>query len=306
MRIIFAGTPEVALPGLEALLASDHEVVGVLTREDAPVGRKRVLTASPVALFAQERGLAVIKANRITSDVESAIRSLDVELGVVIAYGCILPQSTLDLLSHGWINLHFSALPAFRGAAPAQHDILAGAASGSLSVFQIVLELDAGDVFATSSVSYRGDETAGQALAMLAERGATKLVDVVDDIAANCAHAKPQQGTVTLARKFVREDGHLEPSVGAAPTFNRYRAMTPEPGAWFTLGDQNIKVLQATLPVINSSLSVSELRDVDGHILLGCSDGAIELLEVVPAGKQAMKARDWFRGVRSSEPIYVG
>lgn len=306
MRIIFAGTPEVALPGLTALLASGHDVVGVLTREDAPVGRKRVLTPSPVAEYAQEQGLYVIKANRITTDVESAIRDLDAELGVVVAYGCILPQSALDLLSHGWVNLHFSALPSFRGAAPAQHDLLVGAAHGSLSVFQIVLELDAGDVFAQASVDYHGDETAGQALALLADRGATVLVEVVNSIEAGAAQALPQQGEVTVARKFVREDGHLDPSQGAHSTYNRYRAMTPEPGAWFTLGDQNIKVLQASLPTPESGLSVSELREVDGHILLGCSNGAIELIEVLPAGKQAMKARDWFRGVRSAGPVHVG
>lgn len=305
MRIIFAGTPEVALPGLTALLASGHEVVGVLTRDDAPVGRKRVLTPSPVAEYAHEQGLHVIKANRMTSDIESAIRDLDAELGVVVAYGCILPQSTLDLLSHGWVNLHFSALPSFRGAAPAQHDLLAGAAHGSLSVFQIVLELDAGNVFATASVDYRGDETAGQALALLADRGAAVLVEVVNDIEAGTAQALPQHGEVTVARKFVREDGHLDPSQGALSTFNRYRALTPEPGAWFTVGDQNIKVLLASLPTPVPDLRVSELREVDGHILLGCSDGAMELVEVLPAGKQAMKARDWFRGVRSAGPIHV-
>ena len=305
MRIIFAGTPEVALPGLEALLASEHEVVGVLTRDDAPVGRKHILTASPVAQFAHERGLHVIKANRITSDVESAIRDLNPDLGVVIAYGCILPQSTLDLISHGWINLHFSALPALRGAAPAQHDLLNGAEQGSLSVFQIVLELDAGDVLVQESIDYRGDETAGQALALLADRGATVLVEVVNSIDAGTAEAQSQQGEVTVARKFVRDDGHLDPSHGDLSTFNRFRAMTPEPGAWFMMGGQVIKVLQASMPTSNPGLTVSELREVDGHILLGCLNGAIELLEVLPAGKQAMKAPDWFRGVRSSGPVYV-
>lgn len=306
MRIIFAGTPEVAIPGLEALLASGHEVVGVLTREDAPLGRKRVLTASPVAQFALEHGLPVIKANRITNEVEAEIGQLEADLGVVIAYGCILPQTALDLLPRGWINLHFSALPSLRGAAPAQHDLLAGQAAGRLSIFQLVLELDAGNVFATASVDYRGDETAGQALTLLADRGADALVEVVNEIESGTALALPQHGEVTLARKFVREDGHLDPSKGALETFNRYRAMTPEPGAWFSLGDQVIKVMKASLSLAESGLSTCEIRDVDGHVLLGCADGAIELVEVVPAGKKAMKATDWFRGVRSAGPIRVG
>lgn len=305
MRIIFAGTPEIALSGLTALLASDHDVVGVLTREDAPLGRKRVLTASPVAQYAHEHGLPVIKANRITSDVESAIGDLNADLGVVIAYGCIFPQTTLDMLSHGWINLHFSALPALRGAAPAQHDILAGATQGSLSVFQLVRELDAGDVFATASIDYRGDETSGQALELLSERGATLLVDVVGAIAAETAQPRQQVGKVSLARKFVREDGHLIPSEGVRQTFNRYRAMTPEPGAWFNVGDQNIKILKATLNDHVSSFAISEIREVEGHILLACSDGVIELCDVLPSGKKSMTARDWFRGVRSSGPLYV-
>lgn len=306
MRVIFAGTPEVAIPGLKALLASDHDVVGVLTREDAPIGRKRVLTASPVAQFAFERGLPVIKANRITSEVEAKIKGLDAELGVVIAYGCILPQTTLDLLEHGWINLHFSALPSLRGAAPAQHDILNGADHGHLSIFQLVLELDAGGIYVTASVDYRGDETAGEALALLADRGAASLVAVVNDMERGTAHALPQVGEVTMARKFLREDGHLDPSQGVHATFNRYRAMTPEPGAWLTVGEQIIKVLKASLATAESGLSVCEIREVDGHVLLGCADGAIELVEVLPAGKHAMQARNWFRGVRSAGPIYVG
>lgn len=305
MRIIFAGTPDVAVPTLEALLHSGHDVVGVLTREDAPVGRKKLLTASPIAQFTHEKGIPTVKANRVTSEVEAAISQWNASLGVVVAYGCIFPPSTLALLPEGWINLHFSALPAWRGAAPAQHDVLAGSSQGHLSVFQLVPELDAGDVYARASVDYVGDETAGSALSLLAHRGAQLVVDVVHSIAVGEARPQPQQGAVTHAYKFSRTDGHLLASQSVTAVFNRYRAMTPEPGAWFVVEDQIIKVLRASMHIGTCDVEVSHLREVDGHILFGCSNGALEIHDVLPAGKNAMRAQDWWRGLRISGPLHV-
>lgn len=303
MKIIFAGTPDLAVASLDALLTSSHDVVAVLTREDAPIGRKRVMTSSPVAVAAMDRGIPVIKANRITPDVATTIASYHPDLGVVVAYGGLLPQDALDIPTNGWINLHFSRLPELRGAAPAQRDLLRGATEGSFSIFQLVLALDAGDVFATGSIPLDGHETSGDVLTQLSTVGASDLLTVVNDIASGVAVSTPQTGEITLAPKLRRDDAHLLPVEGLTQTYNRFRAVTPEPGAWFDLAGIPVKVLSARPAQNAMSVDLGVVSLSGTSVLLDCGDGQLELLTVQPAGKQAMAASDWFRGLRSSEPI---
>jgi methionyl-tRNA formyltransferase len=302
MRLLFAGTPEVAVPSLERLLASDHEVVAVLTREDAPLGRKRVLTPSPVARAAEQAGVRAIKANRLTDDVTAAIADLDPDLGVIVAYGGLLREPLLSTPRHGWINLHFSRLPAWRGAAPVQHALIAGDTVTGASVFQLVRALDAGDLFGVLDHPVDPDATAGTLLGELALSGAGFLAGIVDDIDAGGAHAVPQTGPPTLAPKLSIDDGRLAWTAPASEVYNRFRGVTPEPGAHTTIGGTRFKILDAR-PAPAAALPPGTVDRVDGRILIGTATSALELLLVQPAGKPAMAASDWWRGLSHDQPV---
>ncbi|WP_411721315.1 methionyl-tRNA formyltransferase [Mycetocola sp.] len=302
MRLIFAGTPDVAVPSLHRLLTSDHQVVAVLTREDAPLGRKRVLTPSPVARAAEDAGIPVIKANRLTDEVTAAIADLDTDLGVIVAYGGLLREPLLSTPRHGWINLHFSLLPAWRGAAPVQHALLAGDTLTGASVFQLVRELDAGDLFGVLEHPIDEDATAGTLLAELAESGAGFLAGIVDDIADGSARAAPQTGSATLAPKLRIDDGRLDWTAPAHQVYNRFRGVTPEPGAHTTINGTRFKILDA-LPAPGTTLATGTVDRLDGRILIGTATSALELLRVQPAGKPAMAASDWWRGLSHDQPV---
>ena len=296
MRLIFAGTPEVAVPSLERLLAGRHEVVAVLTREDAPLGRKRILTPSPVARAAESAGIPVLKANRLSDDVTEALTALAPDLGVIVAYGGFLREPLLSTPRLGWINLHFSLLPAWRGAAPVQHALIAGDTVTGASVFQLVRELDAGDVFGTLTHPIDPDATAGALLGELADTGAGFLADVVDRLGDGAIEAVPQSGEVTVAPKLTIEDGRLPWTAPADEVYNRFRGVTPEPGAHTTIGGARFKVLDARVAP-DVRLPPGQLGLADGRVVVGTGTTALELLRVQPAGKPAMAAADWWRGL---------
>ena len=295
MRLIFAGSPAAAVPSLRALIDGPHEVVAVVTREDAPLGRKRVLTATPVAEVAEQAGIPVIKANRLAA-VQDELLAVEAELGVVVAYGGLIREPILSAPRHGWINLHFSLLPRWRGAAPVQHALIAGDSETGAAVFQLVPELDAGPVFATERVPVGRVQTAGHLLESLSVSGAQLLAGVVDAIAAGTAVATPQEGEVTLASKLDLADARLDWTEPATRIDARRRGVTPEPGATTTLDGERFKVLDATIAHGAPRLDpgVVALRGRAVHV--GTADDPIELLTVQPAGKRAMPAGDWWRG----------
>lgn len=303
MKIIFAGTPEAAVPTLEALISSDFEVVAVLTRPDAPQGRKRILTPSPVAQVAIAQGIPVIYANRIDDEVQKAIEDSAADLGVVVAYGALLPQQTLDSVKLGWINLHFSTLPHWRGAAPVQWQVISGASQAGSSVFQLVQELDAGDVYDSREWPILPDETAGELLTRLSVLGAQQVLDVVRSIDTRFAEPKPQIGESTYARKLSLEDGHLNLSQDSESVYNQFRGVTPEPGAFVLFGDERLKIIEARLGT-DEEVVPSAITSVSKKLYLGCVTGSLELISVQPAGKQGMSAMDWFRGLRQ-EVVHV-
>ncbi|GAA3946449.1 methionyl-tRNA formyltransferase [Microbacterium soli] len=307
MRLVFAGTPAAAVPTLRAL-ATRHEIVGVVTRPDAPLGRRRVLTPSPVAAAAEESGLPVIRAARLDEPATEAVSRLRAELGVIVAYGGIVREPLLSLPEHGWINLHFSLLPAWRGAAPVQRALIAGDAELGVSVFQLVPELDAGDVFAARPVAVPADATADDALTLLAGEGAALTADVVDAIAAGTASATPQQGIPTLAPKLRLEDGLLDWTQPLDSVYARYRGVTPEPGAHTTLAGARLKILAAA-PAdasVAPALSPGEMRGEKTSVLIGTATGALAVTRVQPAGKGPMSAADWWRGLRTAASVRVG
>lgn len=303
MKLIFAGTPEVAVPTLRALQAAGHDIAMVVTRPDAPLGRKRVLTPSPVAQAADELGLPVLKAAALDEDAVGTLAGLHADLAVVVAYGGLVREPLLSAPAHGWINLHFSLLPRWRGAAPVQHALIAGDAVTGAAVFRLVPELDAGDVYAELRHEIAPDATAADLLAELAESGAALVRDVVAQIADGTAVAVPQQGDPTSAPKLALADGAIDWNRPAADILNRYRGVTPEPGAHTTLDGQRVKILEARAaqdePTSDAgALAPGELGGTKRGVLVGTATDPILLTRVQPAGKGAMAAADWLRGQR--------
>ena len=296
LRVVFAGSPAVAVPSLTALLDAGHEVVAVVTREDAPVGRRRVLTATPVALAAEAVGLPVIRANRLDDEVTAQIEAFAPDLGVVVAYGGLLREPLLSTPRHGWLNLHFSLLPRWRGAAPVQHAILAGDAVTGVSVFRLVPELDAGPLLAQVSEPIGRFQTAGALLERLSMIGAGVLAEVVDGIAAGTARAVAQRGQATPAGKLHAADGVIDWTASAASIDRRIRALTPEPGASTTVAGERLRLLEAAPAHSAHRLAPGEVAVADRQVLVGTGDGLLELVRVTPAGRQPMTAADWLRG----------
>ncbi|WP_353827654.1 methionyl-tRNA formyltransferase [Agromyces sp. SYSU T0242] len=297
LRIVFAGTPAVAVPTLDRLAESAHEVVGVVTRPPAPLGRKRVLTPSPVAQAAERLGLPVIEAARLDAEATERIAALRPDLGVVVAYGGLVREPLLSMPAEGWINLHFSALPAWRGAAPVQRAIIAGDPELGASVFRLVPELDAGDVYASRTRPVAPGETAGLALESLAETEADLVLEVVDRIAAGTAVAVPQDGEPTFAPKLGLEDARLDWSAPTREVDARLRGVTPEPGAHTEVGGVRLKVLDAVPAGAVPGLAPGEVVMDGRRVVVGTGDGAVELRRVQPAGRKAMGAADWWRGL---------
>jgi methionyl-tRNA formyltransferase len=295
MRLVFAGTPAVAVPALREL-AARHEVAAVVTRMDAPLGRKRVLTPSPVAAAAEELGIEVVKANRLDEEATARIEAVGAELGVIVAYGGLVREPLLSTPARGWINLHFSLLPRWRGAAPVQWSIIEGDTVSGATVFQLVPGLDAGPVFSMRSTPIAAHETAGGLLARLADSGAAQLADTVDGIADGSLTAAPQTGEVTLAPKLGLEDARLDFTRDLDTVYARLRGVTPEPGAWFDLDGMRVKVLEASPARDRPRLDPGGLDGSGRTLHVGTATAPLELLTVQPAGKKPMAAADWWRG----------
>lgn len=305
-RVIFAGTPETAVPSLNALVDAGVTVVGVLTRPDAPLGRKKVLTPSPVARRAVELDLPVIKASRLTGEEGrkslDELAALNPDLAVVVAYGGLIPQHGLTLPRKGWINLHFSLLPKYRGAAPVQHAVINNEPVTGSCVFQIEAGLDTGPVFSCEERPLQLGETSGEVLSDLSQTGAHQLVTTVQAIAAGTAQAEPQQGEPQEAPKLGQSDGHIDPAQAVRAVVARINGTTPEPGAWARLDDEDgarLKIGGATLAteVTTDGHTPGDLIPQKKGLYLVCDDGVAELVRVQPAGKKMMAGADFGRGL---------
>ncbi|HEX5985111.1 MAG TPA: methionyl-tRNA formyltransferase [Nocardioides sp.] len=300
MRLVFAGTPEPALPSLDAIAASPHELVAVVTRPDAPAGRGRKLVASPVAQRAEELGLPVLKpAHPRDPDFQAALRELAPDCCPVVAYGALLPRPVLDIPKHGWVNLHFSLLPAWRGAAPVQHAIWHGDEVTGATTFRIVEELDAGPTFGVMTETIRPTDTAGDLLERLATGGAQLLVATLDGIESGHIEARPQPAEgVSLAPKIRVEDAQVDWTEPAAAVDRRIRACTPSPGAWTTFDGERFKVGPVVIEANVEPLEPGTLRVLKNAVLVGTGTMPVRLGDVKPFGKKQMPAADWARGVR--------
>jgi methionyl-tRNA formyltransferase len=294
VRLVFAGTPEVAVPSLQALLGSRHDVVGVLTRPDAPAGRGRTLRPSPVKEHALAHGLPVLSP---VHPREESFRAQLLELAPdcvpVVAYGALVPGSMLELPRLGWVNLHFSLLPAWRGAAPVQHAVLAGDEITGATTFLLEEGLDTGPCYGRLTEEIRPDDTSGALLERLAQAGAGLLVATMDGLEGGALHAVPQSADgISLAPKFAVADARVDWTAPALRVDRLIRACTPAPGAWTTFRDRRVKLG----PVTRTDLVLSAGALQDGCV--GTATEAVRLGTVRPEGKAEMSGQDWLRGLR--------
>ena len=307
MRLVFAGTPEVAVPALDAIAASRHELVGVVTRPDAPSGRGRKLVASPVALRAEALGVPVLKPDHPRDpEFQAALKALEPDCCPVVAYGALLPQSALDLVPHGWVNLHVSCLPAWRGAAPVQHALWAGDELTGATTFRIVKAMDAGPTFGVMTERIRPTDTAGDLLGRLAEGGAGLLVSTLDHLEDGTIEAREQPDDgVSFAPKITVEDAEVDWTEPAVAVDRRVRACTPAPGAWTLHEGERLKLGPVTT-TDESGVAPGTLEVRKHEVLVGTATTAVRLGEVKPFGKKQMVAADWARGVRLTSGVRLG
>lgn len=299
MRIIFAGTPANAASTLQALLAENHDVVGVLTRIDAPTGRSGTLTESPVASVAREYSLDLLKSNQPDTQVAEWITSLKPDLGVIVAYGSILKSNLLEIPSKGWLNVHYSMLPKYPGASPVQQALLEGDSTTGVTVFQLDEGVDSGPILTQAPAEISPEETAGSLLEKLTVKGSDLLLGTLDDIDAYIQNKNVQESNSSrpVTRKITRALAKIDFGGPAKNIVDLVRAMNPEPMAWFEFEAQPVRVLEASMAEI-PGLAAGVAVLSNGELVVGSSDQAVILRTIQPAGKKPMSGADWFRGLR--------
>lgn len=301
---MFAGTPEPAIPSLRRLLDSPrHDVIAVLTRPDAAAGRRGKPAPSPVARFALEHGIPVLRPAKPNSpEFVAELTELAPDCCAVVAYGALLSEELLAVPPHGWINLHFSVLPAWRGAAPVQAAIAAGDTVTGATTFRIVRELDAGPVYGVVTEAVRPTDTAGDLLARLAESGADLLLATIDGIADGTLTPVPQSTEgVSLAPKVTVEQARVRWDLPAHVIERRIRAYTPSPGAWTMIGDLRVKLGPVTIDESSDPLPPGKIEITRKAVRIGTGSAPVLLGTVQAPGKKAMSAADWARGARLDE-----
>ncbi|MDO5493924.1 MAG: methionyl-tRNA formyltransferase [Nesterenkonia sp.] len=313
--LVFAGTPAVAATALRRLHAAGAEFAAVLTRPDAPVGRRRRLTPSHVAQAAEELGLPVLRAERVDRQVTGQLARTGAELGVVVAYGALLDQQALEALPKGWVNLHFSALPAHRGAAPVQHTILAGDSVTAATVFQLDAGMDTGPIHGVCEHRLDPSTSAGQLLEELTDSGTDLLRVLLPDLLDGSSSPQPQQGTPSYAGKLGRADAYVDPAGDASEVVRRANATIPEPGAWTLHDGRRIKLgplrrFDGSIPSAAPGAVMRVGADGDGQtpstVMMTGSGDAVVLSAVQPEGRRMMEAEAWLRGQQTTVVLGTG
>ena len=301
MRIVFAGTPAPALPSLQRLIDSPHhDVIAVLTRPDAAAGRRGTPLPSPVAALATEAGIPVLRPARPKNpDFVAELAALAPDCCAVVAYGALLSAELLALPPHGWVNLHFSLLPAWRGAAPVQAAIAAGDSVTGATTFLIEPALDTGPVYGILTETIRPADTAGELLDRLAHAGAGLLEATLDGIADGSLHPVPQPGEgVSIAPKITVDSARVRWDLPAHVVERRIRSVTPDPGAWTMIGDLRVKIGPVTVDATGEPLPPGQIQVQRAGVRVGTGSHAVVLGTVQPPGKKPMAAADWARGAR--------
>ena len=293
MRIAVAATPDVAIPTLNALLVSEHELVSVITRADAPAGRGRELQASPVAQWAKTRNLLTYKPES-ASLISELVKDLD--LVITIGYGFILPESILQVPRHGFINLHFSLLPRWRGAAPVQRAIESGDIATGVTVFKLDKGMDTGPIYVTEQIPLSPDVNSGELLLTLAKLGVGPVLQTLDLIKAGTEPKVQSEVGATRAEKLSKEEGHIDWNCDAIAIQRKVNAFNPNPGAWSQFRGQNLKLNKVRMT--DQLLAPGAIQTSNKGVFVGTSTTAIELLDVTPSGKSTLAASAWANGAR--------
>lgn len=303
MKIVFAGTTSNAAEILAYLVDQGrHEIVAVLSREDAPVGRKQVMTASPVSLYAAGKQLHLIKANRVDESISRELQTFNADLGFVVAYGALLSQETLEIPKHGWINVHYSLLPSWRGAAPVQRALMSGDKETGVTIFQLDAGMDTGPILSQVETTIEPDENAGELLNRLTKISISMLDETLASIEHQTCKPSVQVGSTTIAKKLSRLETRIDWNNSSDSIENLVRGANPEPMAFTTVSDANFRIItaraqneiEAVLPLPNGSVFA-----VNSRVFVKCGTGVLELLQVQPASRNVMKAIEWLRGVNS-------
>jgi methionyl-tRNA formyltransferase len=301
MRLIFAGTPDVAAVSLQALLASRHEVTAVLTRPPARAGRGRAVQESPVAHVAREAGIDICTDH---TQIEALLARHRPDCCPVVAYGMLIPEPVLRQPRFGWVNVHFSLLPRWRGAAPVQWAIRAGDERTGVSIFQLDAGLDTGPILASESEVIAPDDTSGAVLERLGVRGAAVLVATLDGLEAGVIHpvTQPDIGA-TFAPKITVDDARIDWQTSSVEIDRHIRSCTPQPGAWTMLGDTRLRIGSAH-PIATAG-NPGEITATNDAVCVGAQSGSLRLERVQPAGKSMMDALAWWRGARLAAPVHL-
>lgn len=300
MSILFAGTPPNAAVTLRELLVAGTPISLVLTRPDAPIGRKAVITPSPVALVAEEFGIPTIKSNSVGDNELATIREAGIHFAIVVALGVLLNEVALKALPKGWFNLHYSLLPRWRGAAPVQHALIAGDQETGLTIFQIDAGLDTGAIVATLPTAIQPSENAGDLLVRLTNLGVSLLLETIPRIESGLVTLDNQSSLgVTSAPKLFKADAKVDLGRSVEIVSNQVRGVTPEPGAWLLFRGEPLKLIE--IRESGQVIGQGKLTKIDDKIFVGCRTGALELIQVQPAGKSRMSASDWFRGLQGHD-----
>jgi len=306
MRCVFAGTPEVAATALRAVLASRHEVVAVISRPDKPAGRGKQVATSPVATLARDAGLELLQpASTRDPELLARLVELDVDCAPVVAYGGLIPASLLDLPRHGWTNLHFSLLPAWRGAAPVQHAIWHGDDVTGATTFRLDEGMDTGPIYGSVTETVRPRDTSGDLLVRLANSGAGLLVATLDAIEDGAVHAVPQVGEPTMAPKLSVDDARVRWDHPAIGVDRHIRACTPDPGAWTMVGADRLRLQPIDMAPDAETLEPGRVLVGRNEVLVGTATAPVRLGMVQPAGKRPMAAADWARGARLADDLVL-
>jgi len=302
VRCLFAGTPDVAAQSLDALLESRHEVVAVLTRPDAATGRGRRTSASPVAQSARERGIEVLTpATPRDPDFAARLVELAPDCAPIVAYGGLIPAPLLAVPRLGWVNLHFSVLPAWRGAAPVQHAVWHGDDVTGATTFALDEGMDTGPVYGIVTETIDPQDTSGTLLTRLARTGAGLLVATLDALEDGAVHAMAQVGEPSFAPKITVDDARVRWDLPAIGVDRQVRACTPAPGAWTMIDEERVRVLPVALSAEAPDLEPGHVRVTRREVWVGTATHAILLRDVQPAGRKAMPAADWARGARLTD-----
>jgi methionyl-tRNA formyltransferase len=301
VRIGVAATPDVALPTLNWLLESEHELALVISQPDRPAGRGRELTPSSVTLWAQEKAIELLRPQS-PNELIGAIESLDLVL--TIGYGVLLPEHILSLPRHGFINLHFSLLPAYRGAAPVQRAIENGESFTGVTVFSLDKGMDTGPIYTTINLAIKEEWRSLELLQALAELGPQAVRAALLEIESGIK-PQPQKGLASLAPKITKADAHLDWRLSSEILSRKIRAFYPSPCAWSTWEENTFKITRAN--TYTSDVPAGEIAVIDGDVIVGCGSGsALCLNSVVPAGKREMTAIEWARGARLTQGAHFG